>query len=571
MKYRILRLAMAAGSVLLLSLLFANLGLAGDVESGKAVYDKNCAACHGAAGVGASGPALKGSDFTKEFDTIDKIKAVIRKGTPKGMPPYNASQISDADLDNLVAYIQSLTSAAAQPTPLPVKGLQPTATAVATVVPPRPGDVGRGYVDPSVYVPPPGVQGGEDCAGCHATISPGAVKDFKLSKMFQKGVGCADCHGKHPDVKMPTPDTCGKCHNPQFTQHMAGKHGVGWDLHQGAARRLAQYPAMQEEGCGACHSIQKRCDSCHTRHVFSPKEAKEPRACATCHMGPDHSQYEYYESSKHGVIYNVEGKGWEEGGRVPTCVTCHMYKGTHDVSQGITLGGASQGKFVGNEDTGNKQVKDPGSGIMMNGITKATFDRERAKMLANCTLCHDRRFAEHKLGNADEIKRQSDSIAGEALKVIEGLYKDKLLDPMPENRPPNPLAGHTLVLTGQQLYEKTSQIEAMFFRMYKFDLIQAWKGAYHANPDYTHWYGNAPLKLDLDEIKGEASKLRRLAALESKSGPVAKPEVTPAPAKAAAAGLSPEQYYALGVAAVALFMGGAMVLLWWITGKRREG
>ena len=30
------------------------------------------------------------------------------------------------------------------------------------------------------------------------------------------------------------------------------------------------------------------CDACHTRHVFSVKEARQPQACQTCHMGFDH-------------------------------------------------------------------------------------------------------------------------------------------------------------------------------------------------------------------------------------------------------------------------------------------
>lgn len=27
------------------------------------------------------------------------------------------------------------------------------------------------------------------------------------------------------------------------------------------------------------------CDECHTRHTFSKKEARDPRACQICHMG----------------------------------------------------------------------------------------------------------------------------------------------------------------------------------------------------------------------------------------------------------------------------------------------
>jgi hypothetical protein len=80
--------------------------------------------------------------------------------------------------------------------------------------------------------------------------------------------------------------------------------------------------AMTEgmKGCGACHKVGLKtpqemkdlrqtsggygvasCDACHTRHTFSKKEAQQPQACETCHMGFDHPQWEMYSGSKHGV------------------------------------------------------------------------------------------------------------------------------------------------------------------------------------------------------------------------------------------------------------------------------
>ena len=44
--------------------------------------------------------------------------------------------------------------------------------------------------------------------------------------------------------------------------------------------------------------------------------------------------------------------------------------------------------------------------------------------------------------------------------------------------------------------------------MNKFAAAKTFKGAYHQNPDYTHWYGNAEVKLLLNDIKGEANRLR---------------------------------------------------------------
>ncbi len=136
-------------------------------------------------------------------------------------------------------------------------------------------------------------------------------------------------------------------------------------------------------------------------------------------------------------------------------------------------------------------------------------------MLSICERCHSSDFARSTLENADEIKVQADKKVGEGITIIQGLYKDGLLDPMPENRPPNPVTGKNLTLTGQQTYSNTSGIEAEFFETYKYALVHSWKGAYHMNPDYAHWYGWAQLNLDLEKIKSEDSTLRRIAALEN--------------------------------------------------------
>jgi hydroxylamine dehydrogenase len=57
------------------------------------------------------------------------------------------------------------------------------------------------------------------------------------------------------------------------------------------------------------------------------------------------------------------------------------------------------------------------------------------------------------------------------------------------------------------LYEDISHIERLFFKMKKYDLAKTVKGAFHQNPAYTHWYGNAELKMTLVDIKAEAARL----------------------------------------------------------------
>ena len=414
-----------------------------------------------------------------------------------------------------VCALYAIALAAEKELPTPIKGYHKRGVPVT-------GEwkgVGVGYYNPYNYKPPHVEGAGKDCVKCHKVLTPMAVKDWEESKHFKKGVGCANCHNDHSDLIMPTPDTCGKCHANRLLQHRSGKHGMAWKKVStggkkgGAGRFLAQYEEMKENGCGNCHSVENKCDSCHTRHTFKPKEAREPASCGTCHMGPDHAQLEYYESSKHGVIFGIEHKGFEDGGRTPTCVTCHMVGGNHDVSQGITIGGASQGKFIGKSNSGSAYRRDP-NGILMNEITEEDFRRERAKMVSVCINCHSKRFAEHKLTVADGTKIASDGVVGEAIDEIVSLYRDGLLNPMPEERPENPFVGNKLLLTGHMLYEQTSGVEALFFEMYKYYLIHTWKGAYHFSPDWSHWYGNAPMKTNLSKIKNEANQLRRLHRLE---------------------------------------------------------
>ncbi|CAG0957697.1 MAG: multiheme c-type cytochrome [Candidatus Methanoperedens sp.] len=379
------------------------------------------------------------------------------------------------------------------------------------------------------------------CVGCHTSVGAtyGIINDWKESKHALNNVTCDKCHGAVNGDKdaighnsflitqTPSPSDCAKCHPGQVSQFTAGKHNLGWTKMIVAARYKAiPDDKMRASMCEGCHSIGKvyadgsvgKCDSCHTRHVFSKVEARQPEACETCHMGLDHEQIEYYKKSKHGMIQETN----RTSARAPACITCHMDGGTHDVSQGITIGTVSQGAFLSDNSSQDNYVKDR-NGIVMRAITQEKFDTNREKMLSICIRCHSRNFAKSTLENADDIKVQADKKVGEGITIIEGLYKDGLLDPMPENRPPNPVTGNNLTLTGQQTYSNTSGIEAEFFEMYKYALVHSWKGAYHMNPDYAHWYGWAQVNLDLNKIKSQNRTLRRIAELEKTKSPKAVP------------------------------------------------
>ncbi len=90
---------------------FAASAFAADAAAGKAVFDGAKPACKGCH-TDAKNPLTKaGAD-----NTADELKAWVRtpkdmiakKGKKGIMPVYGADKISDADLDNLVAYMATM-------------------------------------------------------------------------------------------------------------------------------------------------------------------------------------------------------------------------------------------------------------------------------------------------------------------------------------------------------------------------------------------------------------------------------------------------------------------------------
>ena len=98
-------------ALVVLAASFAATALAGDAAAGKAVFDAAkpaCKSCH----TDAKNPLTKaGAD-----NSADELKAWVRtpkdmiakKGKKGIMPAYAAEKISDADLENLVAYMATL-------------------------------------------------------------------------------------------------------------------------------------------------------------------------------------------------------------------------------------------------------------------------------------------------------------------------------------------------------------------------------------------------------------------------------------------------------------------------------
>ena len=69
-----------------------------------------------------------------------------------------------------------------------------------------------------------------------------------------------------------------------------------------------------------------------------------------------------------------------------------------------------------------------------------------------------------------------------------------------------------------QVYQATSRVESLNYRMLQFHNVYTWKGAYHFSADFAHWYGWAHLQMSLIEIREEARRLKELARIKRKTG-----------------------------------------------------
>ncbi len=191
------------------------------------------------------------------------------------------------------------------------------------------------------------------CAECHSRSQYSVVHEYEMSKHASKGVNCLDCHqaatgqekkehhGFEISAVRLTAGNCRSCHEQIYQQFLRSRHAAtSWaaiygekglsteqvtfsETYQPGGTRRPPHPFVQLEGasamasgCEQCHSIGKpnpdgtigNCTNCHTRHTSSVAIARQPRTCGQCHLGPDHSQMEIYEESKHGLMFHAQEK-----------------------------------------------------------------------------------------------------------------------------------------------------------------------------------------------------------------------------------------------------------------------
>jgi cytochrome c553 len=259
------------------------------------------------------------------------------------------------------------------------------------------------------------------------------------------------------------------------------------------------------------------CDACHTRHTFSVQEARQPQACRTCHTGFDHAQWEMYQGSKHGTRHELKQLGiLGENAAAPTCQSCHLPKGNHEVRTawgflGLRLpmpedavwaqARTSLFRALGLINAKGEPTARLSKVAELDFIrqSESAWQKERETMISVCSQCHSENFARGELRKGDEMIREADLVMAEAISLVADLYDRGVLD-KPQGYQeafPDVLAFH----------DAPSTIEQKLFLMFQEYRMRSFQGVFHANPDYALWYGWSKMQQTLTEMKDLARHL----------------------------------------------------------------
>jgi hydroxylamine dehydrogenase len=360
------------------------------------------------------------------------------------------------------------------------------------------------------------------CAECHYRLQYSVVHEYEMSVHAQKNVSCLECHQPSGNqerndhhgfviARHLTAANCRGCHEPIYQEFLRSRHaGVSWaavygekgltpeqvavaeQYHPGYAKRpphpfttLEGQTAMTS-GCEQCHSIGRpnpdgtigTCTACHTRHTSSVAVAREPRTCGQCHMGPDHSQIEIYEESKHGVLFSAQASIMNLAKTpkqltthdmwIPTCATCHM--------SGIN---------------GNKITHDPSERLsyyLADAISKRrpNYLFARNNMQQICMQCHTKPIVDRVYLQAEQVVEATNLRVSDAKSVVDGLRADGLLKGPPFS----------------------TRIDFLYFDLWHYDGRTSKHGAFMGGADFVQWHGNYPMLAKMVELNAIARDLR---------------------------------------------------------------
>jgi len=331
---------------------------------------------------------------------------------------------------------------------------------------------GHGYAMSKLAYNYESMRGNNPSLNGHADMGKGIDPEFKVNQ-------------NHPNLAANSvANICVQCHGAVITLNKQGVPDPGVWPSDGMA---ALYP---DGGVGSC-------TACHSRHIFSAAEARQPAACANCHIGPDHPDIEIFDSSVHGHIFETNKKDYDFSTgeqipmktlRAPTCFTCHMsgindLHPTHNISQRLKWNLWAPKSFQrtkGDETAGWAWYKNR---KLLRGNPKAGNSQgpkvARTQMKHVCAMCHETTFAKNYFVRVDsqiELYNQYSTIADKMFKELKakGLIKSDLWsDP--------------------------------FFKLYYYSWHHEGRrmrqGAAMASPDYAHWHGVFEVMQDIREMK----------------------------------------------------------------------
>jgi hydroxylamine dehydrogenase len=361
------------------------------------------------------------------------------------------------------------------------------------------------------------------CAECHSRTQYAVVHEYEMSLHARKGVNCLDCHQPaggqdkkdHHGFVISTRLTagnCRSCHEGIYQQFLHSRHAApAWaaiygekgltpeqvnfsETYQPGGTRRQSHPFVQAEGpsamasgCDQCHSVGKpngdgtigNCIACHTRHTSSVGIARRPSTCAQCHMGPDHSQIEIYEESKHGVMFqaqehllNLDAPSETLTTRdmfVPTCATCHM-SGINGL--GVTHEPSERLSFY-----------------LANAISEKRphYVAAQTKMKLVCSQCHTSATIDRVYGQAEQVVQSTNLRVHAAQEIVNGLRTDGVLTGAPFSQP----------------------IDFVYFDLWHYDGRTSKHGAFMGGADFVQWHGNYPMFQKTVELTSMATQLRR--------------------------------------------------------------
>jgi len=361
------------------------------------------------------------------------------------------------------------------------------------------------------------------CAECHARTQYSVVHEYEMSMHARKNVNCLECHqpaagqekkDHHGFVitSQVTPGNCRSCHENIYQQFLRSRHAApAWaaiygekgltpeqvnfsEQYQPGGTKRPPHPFTQLEGpsamtsgCEQCHSVGRpnadgtigNCTACHSRHTSSVALARLPSTCAQCHMGPDHSQIEIYEESKHGVMFQAQEHLLNLSAPpktlttrdmfVPTCATCHMsgINGigvTHDPSERLSY-------------------------YLANAISdhRPNWQANQARMKQVCSQCHTPALIERVYLQADKVVENTNDRVTEAKNLVDGLRKEGVLSGPPFSNP----------------------IDFTYFDLWHYDGRTSKHGAFMGGADFVQWHGNYPMLQKMVQLKADAEQLRR--------------------------------------------------------------